>query len=159
MCIYIHTHTQNIHRFSLLLLKVKREALCYILLLPLSDASWRFSVSLYIDQGLPMWRSHNEPTCQCRRHGFDPWVGKIPWRRKWQPTPIFLPGRSHRLRSLAGYSLWGRKESDTTAYTCTHAYLDHPVRAWPTSSPMGLTVNVPGFPGPLVSVATTQLCL
>ena len=46
--------------------------------------------------------------------GFDPWVGKIPWRRKWQPTPIFLPGESHGRRSLVGYSPWGGKESDTT---------------------------------------------
>ena len=45
---------------------------------------------------------------------FDPWVGKIPWRRKWQPTPVFLPGKSHGQRTLVGCSLWGRKESDTT---------------------------------------------
>ena len=44
----------------------------------------------------------------------DPWVGKIPWRRKWQPTPVFLPGESHGQRSLAGYSPRGRKELDTT---------------------------------------------
>ena len=55
-----------------------------------------------------------EPACQCRRHGFDPWVGKIPQRRKWQPTPVLLPGESHGLRSLAGCSPWGRQESDTT---------------------------------------------
>ena len=58
-----------------------------------------------------------ESACQCRRHkrcGFDPWVRKIPWRRKWQPTPVSLPGKSHRQKSLAGYSPWGRKESDTT---------------------------------------------
>ena len=42
------------------------------------------------------------------------WVGKIPWRRKWQPTPVLLPGKSHGWRSLEGYSPWGRKESDTT---------------------------------------------
>ena len=48
---------------------------------------------------------------------FDPWVGKIPWRRKWQPTPVFLPGESHGQRSLAGYSPWGCKESDTTEVT------------------------------------------
>ena len=53
---------------------------------------------------------------QCRRHRFDSWVGKIPWRRKWQPTLVFLPGKSHRQRSLAGYSPWGRKESDTTEW-------------------------------------------
>ena len=45
---------------------------------------------------------------------FDPWVGKIPWRRKWQPTSVFLPGKSHGRRSLVGYSPWGHKESDTT---------------------------------------------
>ena len=48
-----------------------------------------------------------------RRCGFDPWVGKIPWRRAWQPTPVFLPGESHGQRSLAGHSPWGHKESDT----------------------------------------------
>ena len=46
---------------------------------------------------------------QCRRPGFDPWVRKIPWRRKWQPPPAFLPGESHEQRSLAGYSPWGCK--------------------------------------------------
>ena len=49
-----------------------------------------------------------------RETRFDPWVGKIPWRRKWQPTPVFLPGKSHGWRSLVGYSPWGHKESDTT---------------------------------------------
>ena len=44
---------------------------------------------------------------QCRRPGFDPWVGKIPWRRKWQPTPALLPGKFHGLRSLVGYKPWG----------------------------------------------------
>ena len=56
-------------------------------------------------------------TCQCRRLKrleFDPWVRKIPWSRKWQPTQVFLPGKSHEQRSLARYSPWGRKESDTT---------------------------------------------
>ena len=47
-----------------------------------------------------------KPACQCRRLGFSPWVGKISWRRKWQPTAIFLPGKSHGQRSLAGYSPW-----------------------------------------------------
>ena len=46
---------------------------------------------------------------QYRRSGFDPWVRKIFWGRKWQPTPIFLPGKSHRQRSLVGYSPWGHK--------------------------------------------------
>ena len=51
---------------------------------------------------------------QCRRPGFNSWVRKIPWRRTWQPTPVFLPGKSHGQRSLAGYSPRGDKESDTT---------------------------------------------
>ena len=59
--------------------------------------------------GFPCWLSAKESTCQCRRHGFDPWVRKIPWRRKWQLTPVFLPRKSHEQRSLAGYSPWGSK--------------------------------------------------
>ena len=54
----------------------------------------------------PGGASGKEPACQCRRHkrcGFNPWVGKIHWRRKWQPTPAFLPGESHGQRSLTGY--------------------------------------------------------
>ena len=55
-----------------------------------------------------------------RRPAFDPWVGKIPWRRKWQPTPVFLPGESHGQRSLVGYSPQGHKESDMTERLHTH---------------------------------------
>ena len=58
-----------------------------------------------------------------KRHGFDPWVGKIPWRRAWQPTPVYLPGESHGQRSLEGYRTWGHKESDTTQvreHACMH---------------------------------------
>ena len=51
---------------------------------------------------------------QCGRPGFDPWVGKIPWGRKWQPTPVFLSGEFHGQRSLVSYSPWGCKESDMT---------------------------------------------
>ena len=61
-----------------------------------------------------------EPACQCGRHKrlrFDSWVGKIPWRWKWQPTLVFLPGEWHGQRSLVGYSPWGRKKSDTTEVT------------------------------------------
>jgi len=45
--------------------------------------------------GLPWWLSGKKSACQCRRCRFNPWVGKIPLRRKWQPTPVFLLGRSH----------------------------------------------------------------
>ena len=63
--------------------------------------------------------SGKELACQCRRHkrpGSDPWVGKIPWRRAWQPPPVFLPGEPHGWRSLVDYSPWGHKESDTTEW-------------------------------------------
>ena len=72
---------------------------------------------------LPWWLSGKEPACQCRRHRFNPWVRKMPWRRKWQPTPVFLPGKCHGERSLAGYSPWGHKESDTTKQLNTHIYV------------------------------------
>ena len=55
------------------------------------------------------WLSGKESSCQCRRHRFNHWVGNIPWRRKWQPTPIFLPGKLHGLRAPAIYSSWGHK--------------------------------------------------
>ena len=60
------------------------------------------------------------------RHEFDPWVRKTPWRRPWQPTPVFLPGESHGQRGLAGYSPKGHKESDTTEapeHARTHSIL------------------------------------
>ena len=59
------------------------------------------------------------PLCKRpKRCRFDPWVGKIPWRRAWQLTPVFLPGESHGQRSLAGYSPWDHKESDMAKHTC-----------------------------------------
>ena len=67
--------------------------------------------------------SGKEPPGQGRRHkrhGIHPWVGKIPWRRAWQPTPVFLPGESHVQRSLAGYGPWGGTESDMTERLSTH---------------------------------------
>ena len=78
------------------------------------------------DQGrlpivFPSGSAGKESTCRCRRLkrcGFNPWVGTIPQRRKRQPTPVFLPGRFHGQRSLAGYSPCGRKELDPTEHTC-----------------------------------------
>ena len=49
---------------------------------------------------------------QYRRPGFNPWMGRIPWRREWRPTPVFLPEEFHGQRNLAGYSPWGHKESN-----------------------------------------------
>ena len=54
--------------------------------------------------------------------GFDPWIGKIPWRRKWQPTPVFLPAESHGQRNLVGYRPWGHKESDRTEHARTRQF-------------------------------------
>ena len=56
------------------------------------------------------------------RHGFNPWVRKIPWRRAWQPTLVFLPGECHGQRILAGYSPWGCKELDATKVTYRRIY-------------------------------------
>ena len=56
-----------------------------------------------------------------RRPGFDPWVGRIPWRRTWQPTLVSLPGESHGQRSLAGYSPWGCKELGMAEGLITHS--------------------------------------
>ena len=66
--------------------------------------------------------SGKEFACQCRRcqrDGFNPWVGKILWSRKWQPTLVFLPGKSHGQKSLVTCSPWGPKESDMTEHTHT----------------------------------------
>ena len=61
--------------------------------------------------GLSWWLSSKEFACNAGD------AGSIPWRRKWQPTPVFLPGKSHGQRSLVGYSPWGRKGSDVTDVT------------------------------------------
>ena len=68
----------------------------------------------------PGGASGKELTCQyrrCKRCGFNPWVRKIPWRRAWEPTPIFLPGESHGKRNPADYSPWRSKGLDMTEAT------------------------------------------
>ena len=62
----------------------------------------RYTFTLYL--GLPWWLSDKESACPCRRHSLYPWVGKIPWKRKWQPTPVFLSGKSHGENNLEGDS-------------------------------------------------------
>ena len=73
-------------------------------------------------RGVPGGSDDKESTCQCRRLGFNPWIRKIPRRREWPPTRVFLPGESHGQRSLEGYSPWSGKESDTTG-RLTHTWL------------------------------------
>ena len=85
--------------------------------------------------GFPGSASGKESTCQCRRHKrcrFDPWVGKVPWRKAWQPTPGYLPRESHRQRSLAGYSPWSHKESDMTEQLSTHMFISMEFFAFPS---------------------------
>ena len=72
---------------------------CYILILHL--------LSTFL--GFPDVSVVKESACQCGRHRFEPWDRKMPWRRKRQPTPVFLPGESHGQRNPAGYSPWGHK--------------------------------------------------
>ena len=72
-------------------------------------------------KGLPWWLKSWRICLQYRRHGFNPWVGKIPWRREWLPTLASLPGEFHGQRSLAGYSSWDHNESDMNeGLTHTH---------------------------------------
>ena len=76
----------------------------------------------YGGHGLPKWLSDEESTCQYRRLRrlvLDPWVKKIPWRRKWQPIQVFLSGESHGQRNLTGYRSWSGKESDMAEQTHT----------------------------------------
>ena len=81
---------------------------------------------LSVLNGLSRWLSGKEPICQsrrCKRCGFDPWVRMIPWSRKWQSIPEFLPGKSHGQGSLAGYNPRDYRESDTTTHACHHLFL------------------------------------
>ena len=64
-------------------------------------------------KGLPWWLRWQSGCLQCGRPGFDPCVGKIPWRRQWQPTLVLLPGKSHGWRSLVGHSPWGKSRHDS----------------------------------------------
>ena len=84
----------------------------------------------YSTEYFPRCRSGKESICPCRRCkrlGFDPWVGKISWGRKWQPTPVFLPGKSHGHRSRASYSSWTRAFSRVWAQYLWHTGLPEPV--------------------------------
>ena len=82
---------------------------------------WRSS-----HQALPGGSGGKESACKAGDlgsiPGFDPWVGKIPWRRKWQLTPVFLPRKPHGQRNLVGYRPWGCKESDMTERLYLFAY-------------------------------------
>ena len=76
------------------------------------------------------------------RHRFDPWVGKIPWKRIWQPTPVFLPGESHGQRGLAGCGPRGHKESDMTKATQHSTPLKH--HCFPGTTGLKESSTLPG---------------
>ena len=88
-------------------------------LLPgLPSLPYKMSSSLF--PSFPGGTNGKEPVHQCRRHkrrGYNPWVGKIPWKRAWKPTPVVLPGESHGQTSLVGDNPWGHKEADMTEAT------------------------------------------
>ena len=74
--------------------------------------------------GFPWWLRQWRICLQCRRPGFNPCVGRIPWRKEWQPTLVFFAREIHRQRSLVGYSPWGHKDSDTTEQlTLSHTFM------------------------------------
>jgi len=108
--------------------------------------SWGFSVCLgffccfcfaYDVLGASLVAHKVKNLTQCRRPRFDSWVGKIPRRREWQPTPVFLPGESHGQRSLAGYSPCSHTESDTTEWLS-------PSLSWGTKFTQKLNWGFPG---------------
>ena len=74
---------------------------------------WSFSFNIIPSKEIPGLISFRMAV-QCRRPRFDPWIEKLPWRRAWKTTSVFLPGESHGQRSLPGYSPQGCKESDAT---------------------------------------------
>jgi len=109
---------KNYHQEYFLQAKYFRLTSCS---LPLHEIIIRSTLPM----GFPGGASSKESACQRRRHKrhkFNPWVKKIPWRRKWQSIPVFLLGKFHGQRSLAGYSPWGRKEPDMTEHTHMPSY-------------------------------------
>jgi len=104
--------------YSLLLLSVS-----FLQILYLSLRCWNFSwFHPERDSQVVQCKKSN---CQCKRYSFDSWVGKTPWRRKWQPTPVFLPGKSPGQRNLVGYGPWSQKRIGhdlATKYTHTHTH-------------------------------------
>ena len=100
-------------------------------------------ITIQLEICFPGCTSGKEPACQCRRHErhkLDPWVRKIPWSRKWQLIPVFLPGKFHGQRSMAGYHTWGCKELDMTEKLNT--YIATPTALYVTDSRWNIQCNV-----------------
>ena len=123
----------------------------------LFPVTWELSfrlISIYEKySGLPRWLSGKKSACQYRSHrrcGWDPWVRKVPRRRKWQPTPVFLLGESQGQRSLGGYSPRGCNERDMTMIA--HAYMPEKyfrvLPWWPViKTPVSNVGNMGSIPG------------
>ena len=96
-------------------------------LLSFIHSSHRLAIGTSFTIGVPWWLSGKEPVCQCRRHGFNPWIRKIPWRKAWQPTSVFLTRESHRQKSLLPWarphgSPWDcRVRHDWSYLACMHS--------------------------------------
>ena len=102
-----------------------------------AEGCWLFMVIQTILRGFPGGASSKEPACQCRRHercGLDPWVRKIPRRKKWQPAPVFLLGESHGQRSLAGYSPQCRRVRHDWGYLEQHKESKTQDKRWAVTS-------------------------
>ena len=95
----INNHNYHVATFLTLCKKKKKE-----------KETYHYTFFFFLAQiSIYRWLCGKESVCQCRRSSFDSWVRKILWRRIWQPTPVFLPGKAHEQRSLVGHSPWGHK--------------------------------------------------
>ena len=139
------------HSSACLALQCLRIAISSVCLFSLVNVLLQWQVTFVIgcraSLGLPRCLSGKESACR-RRCEFDPWVRKIPWRRKWQPTPVFLLRKSHGQRILECYSPWGGKKLDTTELLSKHtrgAYPDRWFRGICSSKPLITSAKTP-FP-------------
>ena len=120
--------TSKYFKYCGIILVMSEFMACCIRRHPIHDRQLRLNVHL-VSHGpradFSGSTSGKESACYFRRgkrFGFDPWVGTIPWSRKWQPTLVFLPGKFHAQRSLVGYSPWGPKELVRTEPAHTHTH-------------------------------------
>ena len=116
--------TRNLIFVILINLNLSSNVWLVATILDSTDVDYNYT-ELWPSKGFPAGSSgqtnkQTQPACQCRgykKHRFDPWVGKIPWRRAWEPTPVFLPGEPHGQQSLAGYGPQGRIKPDMNEVT------------------------------------------
>ena len=110
----MHKHMLTLLNFIKVLRKNQRKVMCrsnkrYLQKKKSAYVLYYFYMHIHFPGG----SDGKESACKAGDPGSNPWIGTILWRRKWQPTPVFLPGESHGQRSLVGDSPWGHKESDT----------------------------------------------